>query len=125
VRSAFILALVLAGCAPADSVHLLTGDDQMTRNGAGCYTNFAAGLLTADPVNGTRIADESTGGPGAPVVAVMWPPGFTARRSGGEVEVLDRSGGVIVTTGNRYQIEGGYIGDIDRVFLACGYVLPK
>jgi hypothetical protein len=56
---------------------------------------------------------------------VMWPPGFTARQSGSDVEVLNKQGNVAARTGSRYQIEGGYGGRDPSSFVACGYVLAR
>jgi hypothetical protein len=39
---------------------------------------------------------------------VMWPSGYTARRAGSEVEVLDTQGKVIATTGRTYRISRAY-----------------
>jgi hypothetical protein len=41
-------------------------------------------------------------------VQVTWPRGFTARRSGSEVEVLDRFGEVVARTGAEIHLVGGY-----------------
>jgi hypothetical protein len=35
---------------------------------------------------------------------LMWPEGYTARRSGTELEVLDEAGEVVATSGRRYVI---------------------
>jgi hypothetical protein len=49
------------------------------------------------------IADPETGMPTDPSGAPFtWLPGFTAWRVGSEVEVLDRQGQVVLTTGGRY-----------------------
>ena len=100
---AVAFAFAAAGCA-GSPVYLLTGSDPnrppvpsrqptpittVTSNlpTVGCYTNFALGLLSVDPQYGTRIADGTIGGGSGPV---MWPVGYTARKSGSEVEVLDK-----------------------------------
>ena len=116
------IALAVAGCA-GPPVTLLTGPNPFADdNGTtGCYTNFAVGKLVVDATYGTAITDESIGGTGP----VLWPTGYTGRRSGSEVEVVDREGHVVARTGNRYQIEGAFTGDNPRAWLACGYVLPK
>ena len=82
----------------------------------GCYTNFALGQLVEDPASGTAIVEMGRRTP------VMWPAGYTGRRSVWEVEVADTWGRVVARTGTRVQIEGGYIGG---AFLACGYVLNR
>lgn len=87
----------------------------------GCYTNFASGLLEVDATYGTAITDATIGG----TRPVMWRTGYTARHAGPEVEVLDREGHVVATTGRHYQIEGAFVGKNPDSFLACGYVLAK
>jgi hypothetical protein len=42
-------------------------------------------------------------------MTVAWRPGFTARRSGSEVEVLDPQGIVVATTGRSYRFSGGIV----------------
>jgi hypothetical protein len=104
-------------------VPLLTGWGALGPREAGevrCYTNFAVGQLVVDAEFGTALIED-----GREAVPVMWPPGHTARESGSEVEVLDRSGKVVAKTGNRYQIEGaGSARYPEPGWLACGYVLP-
>ena len=116
------IALAVAGCA-GSPVTLLTGPNPFADASGigGCYTNFAVGTLVVDATYGTAITDESIGGTGP----VLWPTGYTGRRSGSEVEVVDREGHVVARTGSRYQIEGAFTGDNPRAWLACGYVLPK
>ena len=58
-----------------------------------------SGELVADDTNGTALAPLHK--------PVMWPPGFTARRVGSEVQVLDGLGRVVATTGQTYEIDGG------------------
>jgi len=83
----------LAGCGPfGEPVALLTGvyPDM-------CYAGGetgATGPLVIDPTYGTSFD-------GRPV---MWPVGFTGRRVGGQVEVLDAQGNVKATTGRTYHI---------------------
>jgi len=103
------------------SVTLLTGpglgSSGMGSSGmVGCYTNFALGELVDDPASGTAIVENDRRTP------VMWPAGYTGRRSVWDVEVADASGHVVARTGTRVQIEGGYTGG---AFLACGYVLSR
>jgi len=119
----FLVAVTAAGCE-GPPVTLLTGQNPFTDGEpgmVGCYTNFAVGELEVDATYGTAITDESIGGTGP----VRWPTGYSGRHSGSEVEVLDRDGQVVARTGNRYQIEGAFVGDGPRAWLACGYVLPK
>ena len=94
VSTTFALALCLLGCslAPGEPVALLTGV-----NPDYCYAGGEQGvtaLLIVDPTHGTSFD-------GRPV---MWPVGFTGRRVGAEVEVLDAQGNVKATTGRTYHI---------------------
>jgi hypothetical protein len=127
IAIAIAIAMAMAGCTPAAPVPLLTGDGGPIAHlpKGSCYTNFASGPLHADPDYGTVVQDFSADTEPAPVVPVMWPIGYTARRSGTEIEVLDGAGRVVAKTGHRYQIEGGYVDTKPPAFLACGYVLPK
>jgi len=100
------LALSLLGCgaggsgaSPGESVPLLTG-------ATGCYAggeNGSTAPLLAEPQYGTSWL-------GTPV---MWPSGYTARRAGSEVDVLDTRGKVKATTGRTYHISW-----------AAAYMLP-
>jgi hypothetical protein len=95
-------------------VPLLTApDDGMV----GCYTSGASGVLTADRTYGTALIENE-----API-PVMWPHGYSGRRSGSQVEIVDTSGHVVARTGTRVQIGGGYTGENPRAFLACGSVI--
>jgi hypothetical protein len=44
----------------------------------------------------------------------MWPPGFTGRRVGSEVAVVDTNGNLVATTGQSYSIKG------ERLYPAAG-----
>jgi hypothetical protein len=126
---AAILVLLLAGCsspaAQGKPVHLLTGVVPGYTDTGGCFTDFALGKLIVDEQYGTAISDEGAGS-GQPVITpVMWRPGFSGRRAGSEIEVLNPLGIVVATTNQRYQIAGGYWFESPRVFVACDYVLAK
>lgn len=108
------LALCLVGCGwlppYGDPVQVLTGPPD--GNGGGCFAAYAAGLLVVDPTYGTAIIGD--GHPNMLVggdvpVTVAWRPGFTARRSGSEVEVLNPQGNVVATTGRSYHFMGGFV----------------
>jgi hypothetical protein len=58
---------------------------------------FYVADVIADPTSGTPI-DAATG------KAFAWPKGFTARRAGSEVAVLDAAGNVVLITGQRYRV---------------------
>lgn len=61
---------------------------------------MVSGRLLADPEVGTRIETAMGAWP------VMWPHGFTARRVGAEVEVLDLDERVVAVTGRDYSLLG-------------------
>jgi len=120
--------LVLRGCGLVvpGPVGLLTGGIY------GCYPGpqpGVEGLLVSDPWTGTAIKVERTETRGYPVdlpsigsVAwVEWPAGYSGRRLlfGGEVEVLDAAGRVVVTTGRRVRL-AAQLGGGSRTFAACG-----
>ena len=101
VVSSVALALSLLGCyaggasaPPGESVPLLTG-------ALSCYAGGEGGPtapLVVDPKYGTSFNGQP----------VMWPSGYTARRAGSEVEVLNTHGKVIATTGRTYHIAHAY-----------------
>jgi hypothetical protein len=124
IATTLALALCLLGCGsevlPWDRVDLLTN----TGNPPSpyCYTAAFGGPLIVDRTYGTAITDpEGSIGP----VPVMWPVGFTGRRVGSEVEVLDLDGMVVATTGRTYEIRGGFEGREPRVWLYCGGVFER
>jgi hypothetical protein len=98
LNTTLALALCVLGCGakapPRDSVPLLTGS-------LGCWAGGEQGStapLVADQVYGTSFG-------GRPV---MWPGGYTARRVGTEVAVLDANGNIKATTGRTYHISYAY-----------------
>jgi hypothetical protein len=111
---AFVVVFLVLTRFPGGSVPLLTGEGYGGQGG--CYLNFFVDELVVDPVNGTAVVEEYTtkDGPQSRVVPIMWPSGYTARRSGFDVEVLAVNGEVVARTGGRYRIQGGYEGDIWR-----------
>jgi hypothetical protein len=130
------LALCLVGCGGllphGDPVRLITAPHPV------CFAADAAGLLVVDPTDGTAIIGD--GHPNMLVggdlpVTVAWPPGFTARWSGSEVEVLDPQGNVVGMTGRSYQFLGGFVSaggssgivwpELKKsVLLSCGNLQP-
>ncbi len=112
LAAAVALALCLVGCGwlppHGDPVEILTAPQDHT----GCFAADAAGLLVVDPTYGTAIigdGHENMLVGGDVPVTVAWPSGFTARRSGSEVEVLDAHGNVVGVTGRSYHFLGGYV----------------
>jgi hypothetical protein len=108
VAPSFALMLCLLGCN-AVPVPLLTGSREMCYAGPG---PLIEGLLIPDDASGTAMVVDrseerypyempSVGS----VVPIMWPTGYTARRSWFGVEVLNGAGDVVAATGNRYALE--------------------
>ena len=93
---ALAIALCLLGCgAPiGERVPLVTDE---TQRGGGCWLLHEVVDVVADPTSGTPSFKSS----GAPL---RWPRGYTARRAGPEVEVLDAAGRVVLITGGRYEV---------------------
>jgi len=106
---ALALVSVVAACGPGEPVALLTAHGD-----PGCFAANTNGMLIVDPEAGTAIVSEDMG---RTTVAVRWPEGYTGRRSGSEVEVLDTAGRVVARTGQRYELLGGY--NTDGTWAAC------
>ncbi|HET7180956.1 MAG TPA: hypothetical protein VFI15_01855 [Candidatus Limnocylindrales bacterium] len=109
------LCLLLAGCgAFGESVPLLTDE-------VACFAGGETGsteVLRADPEHGTTF-----GG-----LTVMWPSGYSGRRSGAEVVVVDAQGIVKAITGRTYHISHAMakslgLGPVSAYVAAvdCGY----
>ena len=110
-----VLAVFLAFGLFSTSVAIKTGTVDGGSSGAvGCYTSGTSGELVTDLVSGVAIV-ERTGRR----IAVTWPPGWTGRRSGTEIEILDSGGKVQMRTGTQVYLEGGY-SHLDGSFLTCG-----
>jgi hypothetical protein len=80
----------------------------------GCYTSGIAGELVTDPTAGTAIIDTT----GRRYV-VTWPGSWTGRRSGSEVEIINRLGKVAYKTGTQVNLSGGF-SYVDESFIVCG-----
>ncbi len=127
IRSTPFVALVLVvvvACGPIAPVKLLTYD------GTGCHVAPAAGQLVVDPKYGTAIWYEFGNDPQSPRLwPVAWPPGFSGRDSGGEIEVVAPDGRVVAVTGRRYALTGGGVpvdGITGGAFWACaGDPMPQ
>ena len=95
-----VLALGLLGCASkaptSEPVPLLTVETQ-TSFGSCVLDLFYVADVIADPTSGGPT-DAATG------ESFAWPKGFTARRTGSEVEVFDPAGNVVLMTGRRYRV---------------------
>lgn len=87
----------------------------------GCYTTWFNGVLRADPTYGTALN----------TLPIAWQPGYTARKVGSEVNVLDPEWNIVATTGNRYRFdgtgvrEGSWPGLPTTMLWACGEVYPE
>jgi hypothetical protein len=79
---------------PGQPVFLLTGVSPTTCYAGGESSSGISGVLRPDPSFGTVIG----------TTPIMWPVGYTARRVGSEVEVLDMEGRVKATTGRSYRM---------------------
>jgi hypothetical protein len=131
-----VVALCLVGCGwlppNGDPVQLITAPHLE------CFAADVSGLLVVDPTDGTAIVANNHPSmlqlSDVPVT-VAWPPGFTARRSGPEVEVLDPQGNVVGTTGRSYMFLGGFVSAggssgivwpelTKSVLLSCGNLKP-
>jgi hypothetical protein len=121
------VALVLAGCGTLfpEPVHLLTADAADFTGVSLMIGGFPdrcgypwEGRLVADATSGTALI---TGNRGA-VVPVVWRPGFTGRRSGSEVQVVDPQGNVVAVTGHKYSLDGGSMDNGD--IMAADFVWP-
>ena len=100
IMTTLALALCLLGCGavvlPWDRVALRTSD---TDTSSECSLSGRRGELILDAEFGLAWS----AGPDD-IRPVIWPRGFTGRRVGSEVEVLDRDGNVVATTGREYEI---------------------
>ena len=100
--------MVVLGCdatlALGEPVRLLPGYPYTPGETRGCYTLNFTGSLVVDPQYGTAIITDDVGAQGHRNIAV-WPDGYTARRAGAEVAVLDEKGQVVAVTGRRYRFE--------------------
>lgn len=129
-QAALGLAMCLAGCSSStrlgQPVELLTGVQPFDQ--ATCETYFAVDWMIVDAQYGTAVIDSAFN----TAIPVMWRPGFTGRRIGSEVVVLDPGGRLVAQTGRGYRIQGTYwppLGDTapdtSTVWYACGSVEPS
>jgi hypothetical protein len=138
------IAVLVLYLAP---VHLLTPGpaDQIISSSVyntygtdGCVSMPHEFKLVADATYGTAFVDGD-----ATPLPVVWHSGFTGRRSGSEVQVVDPQGNVVAVTGHVYVFNGGYVvrngsnqstHDFDfdwsglpvpRAFFSCGRLTPQ
>lgn len=112
-----VLALALAACSIlGEPVDLAVRTDIFTPH---CHTSSTIGMLIPDEEAGTAIVED--GSSGDRTLPVLWPEGFSARRFGNVVEVLNQDGTVIARTGGHYRFEGGYD---EAGWRGCDGVIP-
>ena len=122
-----VMALSLLGCGsevlPWDRAPLLTSSsEQLDSDGnvvIGCVLMGVMARLVVDPNTGTALEGVGERYP------IRWPKGFSGRRAGSELEVLDTKGEVVATTGRSYEIfytEVGFTLKPGVEIRACGEV---
>jgi multidrug efflux pump subunit AcrA (membrane-fusion protein) len=127
--------------APGPADRVISSSVFITFGADGCVSLPHAVDLVADATYGTAFV--WTGGRDAAPLPVMWRRGFTGRRSGSEVQVVDPQGNVVAITGHAYLINGSYVvrngsnvsakdADFDwsglpvpKAFYSCGLVTPQ
>lgn len=121
------IALLLLAYGLRVPVDLLTADEVYADDPERivCYTSGTSGELVVDESAGTAVIEQRTNVEPRRVI-VIWPAGYTARRSWANVEVLNPQGAVRATTGTSVRLVGGYPSYPDNAFLAChfGPVVP-
>jgi hypothetical protein len=102
-------ALLFAACDTRQPVTILTGS-------AECYDGWTGDLAFDAASNG--VSFDIGAGPNP----IQWPLGYTGRRSGREVEILNRAGTALYRTGTRVSLMGdGW--QSDKMFRVCGLEL--
>jgi hypothetical protein len=99
ITAGLALAFCLHGGGSVGDFVPLATDERINAFGM-CYFLYRVVDVVADPISGEPILKGTKG----TNYSVTWPRGFSARRAGSEVEVLDTSGTVVLTTGARYSI---------------------
>ena len=114
VVAVLALALVVLACGEqlqlGEPVPLLPGYPEPTVKG--CYAMSVTGPLVVDPEYGTAMIIEDLGSKPFRTI-VGWPQGYTARRAGSEVAVLDPDGKVVAVTGRKYRVERADLPGVD------------
>jgi hypothetical protein len=115
---AMLVAVSLFGCSskPSDVPHPAPSGDPvqlvvgaMPFDADECTPGTIVARLVADGHDGTSLdvfANYTTSTTSMPV---MWPPGFTGRRVGSEVVVVDPDGNAVATTGQSYLLSGNVL----------------
>jgi hypothetical protein len=97
----WLAALLVAGCGSFGlSVPLRTATGPGPLPEGSCYLSYGGGDFIEHPTYGVAVANENG------IYELEWPIGFTARRSGGNIEVLDTKGTVVAVTGRKIRIDG-------------------
>jgi hypothetical protein len=115
VAVSLAVGALLLGCGSlrGEQVPLVITDGEVF--GDGCVLLYEVVDVIADPTSGTVVK-----GGGWPL---RWPKGYTGRRVGSEVQVLDPAGNVVLTTGGRYRIgpanDGTYSTPISEWVVGC------
>jgi hypothetical protein len=115
-----LAAFVLAGCLSTvvgEPVPIAIRTDIYSPN---CHTSFTTGTLVPNAETGTAIVEDASSG--GNTVPVQWPPGFSAQRVAGVIEVLNQDGKVIARAGEHYRFLGGYG---ERGWRGCDGVVPE
>jgi hypothetical protein len=107
-----ILAIATAASVTAcGSVGLLTSDTADPLPEGSCYLWYGQGEVIESSTVGTAVRE-----PTGQVRDLQWPTGYTARRSGNSIEVLDAKGNVVAVTGRKYQFWTSAWGDSETVY---------
>jgi hypothetical protein len=117
------LTAAMAGCAttPSSAPASATASEaaavalrtRLPSSPEACPMARTEGTLVRQPQSGAGLRDNA----GA-VWQVIWPTDYTARDDGGRLVVLDGSGGVIASEGDRVEIGGQDVGG--GTWLGCG-----
>jgi len=115
IMTILALAICLLGCdtgvLSGDAVALRTSDTDTI--GTPCFLSGVEGELILDASSGLawRLGPDD-------IRPVIWPRGFTARHVGSEVQVVDRDGQVVATTGRKVEVP--YTRMESGLVFACG-----
>lgn len=110
---ASVVLIALAACTMTQvdgPVAIMTGSE-----GAACALASVGGVLVGDPQSGLAFKSDRGNMP------VVFPYGYTARRVGGVVFLIDPAGLVVGREGD--EVHGGGAYGPDRVFVQCELVV--